>query len=92
LSDSWESGHARIEGLQFNSAAGDYEPFATEDESLLLLATNKRRKPADKEKVARRPLERSESLSSCLDPFRATKSVGDAKGINSSDGGQKAQI
>jgi hypothetical protein len=47
LSDTWESGHARIEGLQFNSAAGDYELFATEDESLLLLATNKRRKPAD---------------------------------------------
>jgi len=47
LSDWWESGQARIEGLQFNSAAGDYEAFATEDESLLLLATNKRPEPTD---------------------------------------------
>jgi hypothetical protein len=47
LSDSWESGHARIEGLQFNSAAGDYELFATEDEPLLLLAANKRHERAD---------------------------------------------
>jgi len=54
LSDSWESGHARIEGLQVNSAAGDYQLFATEDESLLLLATNKRPEPADNYQKSRK--------------------------------------
>jgi hypothetical protein len=66
LSDSWESGHARIEGLQFNSAAGDYELFATEDEPLLLLATNKRRKPADNCQTSQKVFGDSAIFDACL--------------------------